>query len=85
MSKIHHRIARNGRHELTIHAEFPVGTDRVHLPMWRPGRYEAGNFGRFVRGMEQWDGADWKPLTKDALHVWRCLEPTEHRTDVRVR
>ena len=85
MNDIQHRITRNGRHELIIQAQFPAGTDRVQLPMWRPGRYEPGNFGRLVRGMEQWDGTAWKSLKKEALHVWRCLAPSNAHSAVQVR
>lgn len=71
---IAHRIERAGRHELLIHAQFPPGTAELHLPVWRPGRYERGDFARLVRSMAQWDGAHWRPLRKSELHVWTCLD-----------
>lgn len=85
MSGIHHRIERDGRQELLIHARFPAGTDHVRLPMWRPGRYERGDFARLVRGMEQWDGAGWCRLRKQDLHQWSCLRDVEGEVQVRYR
>ncbi len=86
---ITHRIERASRHELTITAQFPAGTDHLCLPVWRPGRYERGDFARLVRGMEQWDGRHWQPLQKTALHQWQCLPAadtaTEGAAEVQVR
>ena len=72
MKSIRHRIARPGRHELTITSTFPTGTDHIQLPVWRPGRYERGDFGQYVRGMAQRHGDTWKPLVKSGLHRWDC-------------
>lgn len=72
MKSIRHRIARHGRHELTITSTFPAGTDHIQLPVWRPGRYERGDFGQYVRGMAQRHGDTWKPLVKSGLHRWDC-------------
>ena len=82
---ITHRIERAGRHELLIQAQFPADTDRLHLPVWRPGRYERGDFARLVRGMEQWDGGAWQPLRKADLHVWRCGTMHDPAEAVQVR
>lgn len=72
MSRIQHRIERQGRHELTITSTFPAGTDRLHLPVWRPGRYERGDFAQFVRGMVQDVEGQWTPMSKSGLHQWTC-------------
>ena len=85
MKGIHHRIARAGRHELSIESHFPPGTTQVHLPVWRPGRYERGDFAQYVRGMSQWDGSDWQPLRKEDLHVWNCLASQKPDAPVQLR
>lgn len=85
MNGIHHSISRAGRHELFIQAQFPPGTDRIHLPMWRPGRYEQGDFGQWVRGMEQWYDGAWQPMQKQDLHVWTCHSAGKDEPAVQVR
>ena len=72
MSDIRHRIERSGRHELTITSSFPAGTDHIQLPIWRPGRYERGDFGQYVRGMVQRTESGWMPMAKTGLHRWQC-------------
>ena len=74
MSAIRHRIARSGRHELTITSTFPAGTDHIQLPVWRPRRYERGDFGQYVRGMAQQVNDQWTPLPQSDLHRWTCLD-----------
>ena len=74
MTSILHRIERNGRHELTITSTFPAGTDHVQLPVWRPGRYERGDFAQYVRGMSQRTGKAWSRLEQSELHRWQTLE-----------
>ena len=85
MNGIHHSISRAGRQELFIQAQFPPGTDRIHLPMWRPGRYERGDFGQWVRGMEQWYDGAWQPMQKQDLHVWTCHSAGKDEPAVQVR
>lgn len=85
MDGIHYSVSRQDRHELLIQAQFPCGTDRVHLPMWRPGRYERGDFGRLVRRMEQWVGSAWQPLQKGSLHMWHCHADSKETEPVTVR
>lgn len=82
MTPIRHRVARNGRHELTITSTFPAGTDHIQLPVWRPGRYERGDFGQYVRGMAQRTGSGWTPLAQSDLHRWTCM-PSEEDVTVR--
>ena len=82
MTPIRHRVARNGRHELTITSTFPAGTDHIQLPVWRPGRYERGDFGQYVRGMAQRTGEEWTPLAQSDLHRWTCM-PSEDGVTVR--
>ena len=82
MSTIRHRIERDGRHELLITSTFPAGTDHIQLPVWRPGRYERGDFGQYVRGMAQKTDSGWTPLPQIKLHRWDCLK-TETVVEVR--
>ncbi len=77
MTEIRHRIERAGRHELTITSAFPAGTDHIQLPIWRPGRYEQGDFGQYIRGMVQRTDTGWQPLSKVGLHRWQTVEPSE--------
>ena len=82
MTPILHRIERNGRHELTITSIFPSGTDHIQLPVWRPGRYERGDFAQYVRGMAQRTGEGWSRLDQAELHHWKaihCEGPVEVR------
>ncbi len=85
MKGILHCVRRASRHELTIESHFPAGTGLVHLPLWRPGRYERGDFAQYVRGMSQWDGNGWIPLSKQDLHVWRCLPLHREGATVQLR
>lgn len=73
MTPILHRIQRNGRHELTITSIFPAGTDHIQLPVWRPGRYERGDFAQYVRGMAQRTAEGWSRLEQAELHHWKAL------------
>ena len=84
MKPIRHRIARDGRHELVITSTFPAGTDHIQLPVWRPGRYERGDFGQYVRGMAQCIDGVWIPLAQGDLHRWSC-RTTEDAVTVRFR
>ena len=83
---IHHRIERDGRHELLITTTFSDGCSEVHIPMWRPGRYERGDFGQRIRQMEQLVHGSWVPLSKTALHIWGChQESAGQKVQVRFR
>ena len=84
MSTIRHRIERDGRHELLITSTFPAGTDHIQLPVWRPGRYERGDFGQYVRGMAQKTDGGWTALPQTELHRWDCLK-TDTAVEVRFR
>jgi len=70
---IRHRIERCGRHELSVQSTFPIGLTEVRIPMWRPGRYEQGDFAQRIRKMEQCIHGEWLPLKKSELHTWICL------------
>jgi predicted metalloprotease with PDZ domain len=60
---------------IRIKAVFPVSQEKtiVHLPSWRPGRYELGNFAKNVKGFKVFDekGAklNFSKLTKDSWEV----------------
>ncbi len=60
---------------ISIRATFQVTSDVtiVHLPSWRPGRYELGNFAKNVKGFKVFDQdnkrVDFKKLTKDSWGV----------------
>jgi predicted metalloprotease with PDZ domain len=84
MSTIRHRIERDGRHELLITSTFPAGTDHIQLPVWRPGRYERGDFGQYVRDMAQKTDGGWTALPQTELHRWNCLK-TDTAVEVRFR
>lgn len=54
--------------------------------MWRPGRYERGDFGQRIRQMEQLVHGSWTPLSKTDLHIWRCHQDSEgQQVQVRFR
>lgn len=60
---------------IRIKAVFPVTQDKtiVHLPSWRPGRYELGNFAKNVKGFKVLDEKgvklNFSKLTKDSWEV----------------
>lgn len=60
---------------LRVQAIFPVSSEstRVHLPSWRPGRYELGNFAKNVKGFKVTDTGhkrlDFKKESKDCWVV----------------
>lgn len=58
--------------KLEIQATFPAaGPFEVQLPVWRPGRYELGNFAQYVYSMEGLkDSGEWIALKKTSLHRW---------------
>ena len=61
-----------GTPKIELTAEFPCeGGFDVQLPVWRPGRYEKGNFGRYVYSMKgQLADGNWIDLKKSTLHQW---------------
>jgi predicted metalloprotease with PDZ domain len=70
------RRALEGTPKIELTAVFPCeGPFEVQLPVWRPGRYEKGNFGRYVYSMrgKQADGT-WVDLKKSTLHKWQVPE-----------
>ena len=55
----------------------------IHLPRWRPGRYELGNFAKNVRNFRVFDGDGNPCLTqKTDSATWKVLN--EKETDLRV-
>ena len=65
------RRAENIIPALELEAEFPItGPFTVQLPTWRPGRYELGQFGQFVMGVEGCTANGWERLEKTDLHQW---------------
>ncbi len=65
-----------------LHAEavFPkCGPFELHLPTWRPGRYELSQFAQFILRMEGMTGeGNWKPLEKSNLHGWHVETDMNH-------
>lgn len=63
---------KTGAPVLNAEAVFPEkGPYELHLPTWRPGRYELGQFAQFILCMEgKTRDGDWKPLHKSNLHGW---------------
>ncbi len=58
---------------LKIEATFPVSgsTTSVHLPTWRPGRYEMGNFAKNVKHFQVFGGSKKAlPFKKSHKSVW---------------
>ncbi len=55
----------------------PAGQTTVHLPAWRPGRYELQNFAQFIRKVKAFDSAD-KPLAirKTSRDSWQIFMET---------
>ncbi|MGJ8661886.1 MAG: M61 family metallopeptidase, partial [Bacteroidota bacterium] len=70
---------------ISIEAIIPVNTSQslVHMPTWRPGRYELGNFAKNVKHFQIF-GSDNKPLSFKKTHksVWQV--ETEGQTSIRV-
>lgn len=70
---------------LQIEAVFPVSEDRmcIYLPVWRPGRYELGNFAKNIKHFQIF-GIDNKPLLfkKTNQSVWEV--ETEGNPTIRV-
>ena len=70
------RRLMEGTPKIELTAAFPCeGPFEVQLPIWRPGRYEVGNFARYVYDMmgQQSDGS-WIELQKTSLHAWHVPE-----------
>lgn len=74
------------RHVLPIEMTLEHTADtplRLHLPAWRPGRYEIGNFAKNIVAFEVLDGDGnplaWRKISKD------CWEVADARGEVRVR
>lgn len=82
---IQHSIERRGRHELRVKTTFPFVLSEVRIPMWRPGRYERGDFGQRVRNMSQCIDGKWTPLSKSGLHTWKCMAPEKGQDAVELR
>ncbi len=76
MKSIRYSIRRIARLELEITATFPATTSdgqpvvSVHLPTWRPGRYELGNFAQYTYAMQEDLGHSWETMQKLELHSW---------------
>ena len=53
LKQVHYAFSINAdfKNFVDVNVLFPVDSDRltIHLPSWRPGRYELGNFSRNVR------------------------------------
>lgn len=66
--------ASEDRPILMLLAEFPDVPEsgfEVQLPVWRPGRYELGNFAQNVYAVDGLDANDeWIRLLKSDLHRW---------------
>ena len=60
---------------ISIRATFPVSSNStiIHLPSWRPGRYELGNFAKNIIGFRVFDQnnktVDFKKIEKDSWEV----------------
>lgn len=70
------RRLMEGTPKIELTAAFPCeGPFEVQLPIWRPGRYEVGNFARYVYDMmgQKSDGS-WIELQKTSLHAWHVPE-----------
>lgn len=87
MNTIRYSIRRVARLEIQITATFPSTTldgrkiEVIHLPTWRPGRYELGNFSQYVFGMCEQSGAEWEPMQKEDLHSWKLASETKKQTE----
>ncbi len=77
---IHVGIRRllDGTPRIELNAKFPCSDAfEVQLPVWRPGRYEKANFGRYVYSMRgQLEDGTWRDLKKTGLHRWQVPENT---------
>lgn len=67
------RRALEGTPKIELTAKFPCnGNFKVQLPVWRPGRYELGNFGRYIYGVQGLNVSGiWEKLHKVDLHQWQ--------------
>lgn len=56
-------LSSASQHFVDVHVRMPVSKSsvQVHLPAWRPGRYELGNFSRNIRGIRA-ENSDKKHL-----------------------
>ncbi len=72
---VNYKLSGENPHQQYIHieAEIPVSEDitTLHLPTWRPGRYELGNFAKNVKNFQVF-GASNKtlPFKKSHKSVW---------------
>jgi len=67
------RRATEGQERLHFEASFPRTAHpwEAQLPLWRPGRYEVGNFAKGIYKMEgQLPDGRWQHLKKVNLHRW---------------
>ncbi|MFA7273519.1 MAG: PDZ domain-containing protein [Crocinitomicaceae bacterium] len=84
---VHYKIGveQPNQQYIQFEANFPVSGEKttIYLPVWRPGRYELGNFAKNVRHFQIF-GADNQPLTFKKTHkaVWEV--ETVGQTSIRV-
>ena len=64
-------------------SDIQTDTLRLHLPVWRPGRYELGNFARNLKKLQVWD-AQGNPLacTKVAKSTWEVQTQKQNQITV---
>jgi predicted metalloprotease with PDZ domain len=67
-----HRLL-DGTPKTQLEAIFPEHAGfEAQLPVWRPGRYELGQFAQYMYQMEgQAEDGTWQALTKTDLHRWQ--------------
>ncbi len=59
---------------LTFEAEKVKGGSIFHLPIWRPGRYEAANYAKYIRGIQIVnDEGTELPFRKKNASTWELL------------
>ncbi len=79
------RFSRFAEQLIEVHLQTYVsaGETTLHLPHWRPGRYELQNYARFLSDVQAVDGqGQCVPLCKTATHSWTVHVSAE--TELRV-
>ena len=75
MPKTKFKLSAPLPHQQYLHVELNISTSNkqteIHLPTWRPGRYELGNFAKNIRAFKVFDQEN-NPLSfqKKSKHCW---------------
>ena len=88
MPKTKFKLSAPLPHQQYLHVELNISTSNkqteIHLPTWRPGRYELGNFAKNIRAFKVFDQEN-NPLSfqKKSKHCW--LVDSANTTELRIQ